>query len=270
MAGGVKTRVITAVVLAAMLLMVVLLLPPVATVVVLTAAVLAGAWECSAFLRTLSTPMRVIYVAAIAVLLLVVWRITADPAVRNAILLLATAWWIGAFAWIAVAPRRVNLWSAALTGVLALVPAWIALMRMRLDLPRGAEWMLFLLVLVWAADIGAFFSGKRFGRLRLAPAVSPGKTWEGVLGGVAASAVVAVVGSAWFDVPLGVFLPLCMAAVVFSIVGDLTESLLKRFAGIKDSGTLFPGHGGVMDRIDSVTGAAPVFFFGLTLLGVAA
>ena len=90
------------------------------------------------------------------------------------------------------------------------------------------------------------------------------------MGGVAASALVAIAGSAWFGVPLYTFLPLCLAAVGFSVVGDLTESLLKRFAGVKDSGTLFPGHGGVMDRIDSVTGAAPVLLFGLTVLGVAA
>ena len=100
--------------------------------------------------------------------------------------------------------------------------------------------MLFALVLVWVADIGAFFCGRRFGRVRLAPTVSPGKTWEGVLGGMRLSALVAVAGSAWFHVPLVTFLPLCLAAVGFSIVGDLTESLLKRFAGVKDSGTCFP------------------------------
>ncbi|MBV8803503.1 MAG: phosphatidate cytidylyltransferase, partial [Sinobacteraceae bacterium] len=126
------------------------------------------------------------------------------------------------------------------------------------------------LVLVFVADSGAYFAGRRFGRLRLAPAVSPGKTWEGVLGGATASALVGIAGSVWFAVPLHTFLPLCLAAVAFSIIGDLTESLLKRFAGLKDSGTLFPGHGGVMDRIDSVTGAAPVLLLGLTVLGVAA
>jgi phosphatidate cytidylyltransferase len=118
------------------------------------------------------------------------------------------------------------------------------------------------------ADIGAYFCGRRFGRRRLAPSVSPGKTWEGALGGLAASGIVAVIGGAWFRLPLEQFLVLCLAAVAFSIVGDLTESLLKRFAGMKDSGTLFPGHGGVMDRIDSVTGAAPVLLLGLTFLGV--
>ena len=125
--------------------------------------------------------------------------------------------------------------------------------------------MLFALVLVWVADIGAYFGGRRFGRVQLAPQVSPGKTWEGVLGAVLLSALVAIAGALWFHLPLGTFLALCLAVVGFSIVGDLTESLLKRFAGVKDSGTLFPGHGGVMDRIDSITGAAPVLFLGLTL-----
>jgi phosphatidate cytidylyltransferase len=140
--------------------------------------------------------------------------------------------------------------------------------RLRLALPHGAQWVLFALVLVWVADIGAFFFGRRFGRVRLAPEVSPGKTWEGVLGGIALSALVAIAGSLWFHVPLAAFLPLCLTAVAFSIIGDLTESLLKRFAGVKDSGRVFPGHGGVMDRIDSLTGAAPVLLLGLTLLGV--
>src|SRR5690606_26956682 len=110
--------------------------------------------------------------------------------------------------------------------------------------------------------------GRRFGRTRLAPNVSPGKTWEGVIGGVAASALVALIGSSRFEVPLAQFLPLCLVVVGFSIVGDLTESLLKRFAGLKDSGRLFPGRGGVMARIASVTAASPVLFFGLLALGV--
>ncbi len=104
--------------------------------------------------------------------------------------------------------------------------------------------------------------------MRLAPEVSPGKTWEGAIGGVAVSVLVAIAGSGWFGVAPSLFIPLCVIAVAFSVVGDLTESLLKRFAGMKDSGTLFPGHGGVMDRIDSVTGAAPVLLFGLLALGV--
>lgn len=270
MSEGLRKRIITAVVLAAGLFAVALWLPPRGTAGVLTVLMLAGAWEWSALLKLRSLALRAVYLAFLAAMMPIVWHVTATAEGRDIVLTVAVLWWIVALGWIAFGPRRVARWSAALAGALALLPAWIALVRMRLDLPRGAEWMLFTLILVFAADIGAFFAGRRFGRLRLAPVVSPGKTWEGVLGGAVAGALVAVLGSGWFGVPLGTFLPLCLAAVGFSIVGDLTESLLKRFAGVKDSGTLFPGHGGVMDRIDSVTGAAPVLLLGLTVLGVAA
>jgi len=234
-----------------------------------TALVLTGAWEWSAFLRPTVSIARVAYVALLALLLLGARYVAADTEGRHFVLITALVWWVVALGWIIFAPRSVARWSAGLAGVLALVPAWVALVWLRY-LPNGQYWVLFTLLLVWGADIGAYFAGHRFGHTRLAPAVSPGKTWEGVVGGFALSAVVAVAGSAWFALPLYAFVPLCLAAVGFSIVGDLTESLLKRFAGVKDSGTLFPGHGGVMDRIDSVTGAAPVLFFGLTLLGVVA
>lgn len=263
-----RTRIATAAVLIALLLAVVLWLPPIATIIALTGIVLAGAWEWSAFLRAPTGTMRMLYVAAVAMLLPLVWWLTLPPGGTQIVLSVAIAWWIVALLWVIFAPHRAAPWSAALAGALALVPAWVALMRLRLDMPQGAEWMLFVLILVWVADIGAFFVGRRFGKMRLAPEVSPGKTWEGALGGVAVSSLVAVAGSGWFHVPPVVFVPLCLIAVAFSIVGDLTESLLKRFAGMKDSGTLFPGHGGVMDRIDSVTGAAPVLVFGLIALGV--
>jgi phosphatidate cytidylyltransferase len=269
MTESLRKRIITAVILVVVLLAILLWLPPFATVIVVTALVLTGAWEWSAFLRPTVSIARVGYVALIALLLLGARYLAADPDVRHLILVAALLWWLVALGWIIFAPRSVAPWSAGLAGVLALVPAWVALVWLRY-LPNGQYWVLFTLLLVWGADIGAYFAGHRFGHTRLAPAVSPGKTWEGVIGGFALSAIVAVAGSAWFALPVYAFVPLCLAAVGFSIVGDLTESLLKRFAGVKDSGTLFPGHGGVMDRIDSVTGAAPVLFFGLTILGVVA
>jgi phosphatidate cytidylyltransferase len=269
MTESLRKRIITAAILVVVLLGILLWLPPFATVIVVTALVLTGAWEWSAFLRPTVGIARVGYVALIALLLLGARYLAADPDVRHLILVAALLWWLVALGWIIFAPRSVAPWSAGLAGVLALVPAWVALVWLRY-LPNGQYWVLFTLLLVWGADIGAYFAGHRFGHTRLAPAVSPGKTWEGVIGGFALSAIVAVAGSAWFALPLYAFVPLCLAAVGFSIVGDLTESLLKRFAGVKDSGTLFPGHGGVMDRIDSVTGAAPVLFFGLTILGVVA
>jgi len=264
-----RKRIVTAVVLGATLLAVLFLLPPAATVLVLTVVVLLGAWEWSAFLRLRTPALRVAYVLLVAALLYVAWRFTGSALARNVVLAAAVLWWVAALLWIVRAPRRVPPWSAALAGVLALVPSWLALVELR-RAPQGADWMLFALLLIWVADIGAFFVGQRFGRLRLAPEVSPGKTWEGVVGGIAVSALVAVAGSVRFGVPLALFLPLCLATVGFSIVGDLTESLLKRSAGLKDSGTILPGHGGVMDRIDSLTGAAPVLLLGLTLMGVLA
>jgi phosphatidate cytidylyltransferase len=265
-----RKRIVTAVVLAASLIPTLLWLPGWVTVAVLTLLALAGAWEWSAFVRLGGSGQRAWYVLAVALLMWMAWRWAREPQQRELLYAGAVLWWLLALVWLAFAPRRVSRWSAALAGVLALVPAWLALSRLRLATPQGAEWVLFVLLLVFFADIGAFFFGRRYGRVRLAPEVSPGKTWEGVLGGVALSALVAIAGSVWFKVPLLLFLPLCLAAVGFSVIGDLTESLLKRFAGLKDSGSVFPGHGGVMDRIDSVTAAAPVLLLGLMLLGVVA
>ena len=268
MSDGLRKRIITAVILGGGFLAIALLLPAIATYILLTLLILAGAWEWSGFLRLSSVGWRVLYVTLVAGLLPVIWLVAESPEGREIVLAVAVVWWVIAVVWIAFAPQRVTSLLAGLAGLLALVPAWLALLRLRSDL--GAQWMLFTFLLVIAADIGAFFAGRRFGRLRLAPTVSPGKTWEGVLGGIAGGAILAICGSVWFGVPAYAFVPLCLAVVAFSIVGDLTESLLKRFAGLKDSGTLFPGHGGVMDRIDSVTGAAPVLLFGLTVMGVAA
>ena len=268
MSEGLRKRILTAVVLAVALFIVLLALPPVFTVVFISAIVLLGAWEWSAFLKLPSEALRAAYAVLIGVLMFAVWSVSASATGRTLLLGIALAWWLVALVWVMLAPRQVAGWSAGLAGILALVPSWLALMRLRLTLVEGAQWVLFALVLVWAADIGAYFAGKHYGRVPLAPQVSPGKTWEGVFGGLALSALVALAGAAWFRLPTGPFVLLCLTAVAFSVVGDLTESLLKRYAGLKDSGTVFPGHGGVMDRIDSITAAAPVLYVGLMLFGV--
>ena len=269
MADGLGKRILTAVVLVAATLATLFLFPEWVTWAAVSALALAGAWEWSAFLQLTSPAGRAAYVLLIAALLWAAWQVSLTPRGRDLLLAGAVAWWLVALGWVLFAPRRAAPWSAGLAGALALVPCWLALVRLR-SAPQGADWVLYALALVWVADIGAFFFGRQFGRLQLAPHVSPRKTWEGVLGGVGVSVLVAIAGSLWFKMPLAVFLPLSLAAVGFSIVGDLTESLLKRYAGIKDSGSLFPGHGGVMDRIDSLTGAAPVLLFGLRFLGVPA
>jgi len=262
-----RQRILTALVLIPLLGFVVLVLPPVWTVVCMAALVLAGAWEWSAFPGFASPLARAAYVIAVAVLMWAAWRITATGRGLDALLITAIAWWICAFLWIIFAPTRVGRTSASLAGVLVLVPAWTALVRLHVSGALGPQLVLFLLALVWAADIGAYFAGRSLGRIKLAPRVSPGKTWEGVLGGVIAGLLVAVpAGLALGRLPA--FLALCMGIVLASVVGDLTESLFKRFAGLKDSGALFPGHGGVLDRIDSVTAAAPFFLLGLGWLGI--
>jgi len=124
------------------------------------------------------------------------------------------------------------------------------------------------LLIVWAADTGAFVAGKLFGRVKLAPQISPGKTWEGVIGGLLTVAVLAAAGGWLFDLRIGVLVPFCLAIACASVVGDLTVSMFKRTSGLKDSGAIFPGHGGVLDRVDSVAAAAPLFALGISWMGL--
>lgn len=266
--GALRSRVLTALVLAIVLIVVVLGLPEWATLVLVALAVIAGAWEWTALLALPGNVARAAYVLGIGLLLGLSWHLTRDPAALRLFLLAAAAWWLAALAWLGLAPRRVHGWSAGIAGVLALVPAGVALAQIRISPGIGAALTLFTVVLIVAADTGAFFAGRAFGRVLLAPRVSPGKTWEGVLGGLALSALVAVAGAAWFGVPPVAMVPVCVVAAAFSVVGDLTESMLKRHAGVKDSGSIFPGHGGILDRIDSVTAGAPVLLLGLLQIEV--
>jgi phosphatidate cytidylyltransferase len=260
-----RQRVITALVLAPLVLLVIFAVPDTLTMAVLALLVLAGAWEWSAFPGFTQHSARWGYVVVIAAALAAVWRFGPDRGELDTLIYAALVWWLFAAAWIAGAPGRVNCATAMIAGVLVLVPVWLALVRLH---GHGPQLLLFLLLLVVAADIGAYFAGRRFGRRKLAPNVSPGKTWEGVFGGLIAAALMAGIGVWWFHVHALPFIALCMVVVVASIVGDLTESMFKRHAGLKDSGNILPGHGGVLDRVDSITAAAPVFLVGLERLGL--
>ena len=267
--GGVKSRVLTALVLALVVVVVLLVLPPLATLALLALAIVAGAWEWSRFLGTGRLWVRVLYLALVAVAFGLAWTWTRDPGALRVFLLGTGLWWLVALAWLSLAPGRGGGIAAAVAGMLVLVPTGVAFAQIRMIEGQGAALALFTLLLVAAADTGAFFAGRRFGRVKLAPRVSPGKTWEGAFGGLCLALAIGALGAVWFDVPVGRMLVIALTTAVFSIVGDLTESMFKRHAGLKDSGSIFPGHGGVLDRIDSLSAGAPVLLLGLIQAGAA-
>lgn len=252
-------RIITAVVLLAVLLFVFFRLPYTAAIGVLGFFVTMAAWEWSAFLLLRGFFPRIAYTLLVLALMLVALQMLSTGPAFTALLWVGLAWWICAFAWVLRYPTAIMPSIGALCGVLVIVPAWVALAAL-LSLPdRGGEYALFVLTIVWAADIGAYFIGRRFGRIKLAPRVSPGKTWEGLGGGIAGAAVIGAAGAWWFGLSLWFCVPMAISVAAISVVGDLTVSMFKRNAGLKDSGNLFPGHGGVLDRFDSVTAAVPLF-----------
>jgi phosphatidate cytidylyltransferase len=260
-----RQRVITALVLGLLVLLAVLWLPHEAVMALLALLVLVGAWEWSAFPGFTHRAARFLYVGVVSLCVAAAWVFGAERAELDPLLYTALVWWVLALMWVMSGPQRVNRETAMVAGLFVLVPVWLALVRLHALAP---QLMLFLLLVVVAADIGAYFAGRRFGHNKLAPQVSPGKTWEGVAGGLIAAGIMAGIGVWWFHLSAAPFLALCLVVVIASIVGDLTESLFKRHAGLKDSGTLLPGHGGVLDRVDSVTAAAPVFLIGLERLGL--
>ncbi|MFK3943762.1 phosphatidate cytidylyltransferase [Pseudomonas monteilii] len=221
-----------------------------------------GAWEWARLAGLEAQPLRLAYAAVIAGALMVLHLM---PDLAPWVLGASVIWW-GLATWLVLTyPRSSELWASAacrlLIGVLVLLPAWQGLILLK-HWSMGNWLILSVMVLVWAADIGAYFSGRAFGKRKLAPQVSPGKSWEGVYGGLAVSLAIVVVVGLYRDWSLGqVLIGVLGGALVVmaSVIGDLTESMFKRRSGIKDSSNLLPGHGGVLDRIDSLTAAIPVF-----------
>ena len=266
-----RVRILTAAVLGTGLFISLFVLPAPWTVAIFAMTFVLAAWEWSAFGALRGRSARLAYTAAVAVLFALSWQCSATVDHLVWLLGLGCLWWVVAFLWLTLAPGRQRPLLTLLCGVPVLVPAFAALARVQLAVrgfARGPDMVLWMLLLVFAADIGAFFAGRSFGRHKLAPRVSPGKTWEGAIGGLAAVILVALAGSLHFGLPLAAGVVFGCAIGVFSVVGDLTESMFKRAAGLKDSGSLLPGHGGVLDRIDSVTAAAPLYALGLFGSGV--
>lgn len=259
-----KTRVLTAAVLGPLFILGVWFLPPSYFAALPGAVILLATWEWTRLSGYSGGAAASAAVAMMAVAMLAIYGVR--HALAEPLLLLAcTAWLMVAAALIRRRHESLLAWGPAARwgcGVWVLLPAWLALIVLQEMNPAAA---LLLLVLVWAADTGAYFTGRRWGRRRLAPAISPGKSVEGVWGGTAAAMAAAAV----FGVVSGLDAPRVLAlvtwsgvVVVLSVFGDLFESNLKRLAGVKDSGGILPGHGGVLDRIDSITAAAPFFALG--------
>jgi phosphatidate cytidylyltransferase len=259
----VKQRIITAIVALAILGILLFVAPPLVVHIALGVLIVAGAWEWSGFLGHAGSGARFAFVAMIAALLAL--AVLFFSAWTEQILMLSLAWWFVALIWTFLFPTAIPQPIRWIAGILVLVPLYIALLILYTADPMI---LLFALLIVWVADSGAYFAGKTMGRVKLAPQISPGKTWEGVIGGLVAVALLTVLRSFWVETDLAVLLPFCLAAGALSIVGDLTVSMFKRTAGVKDSGILFPGHGGVLDRVDSVAAAAPLFALGLGWAGI--
>lgn len=259
-----KLRIITAVVSLAAIGVALFVFPQRVTEILIGLLLLAGAWEWSGFLARPGMTERSLYTVLIGACLALQYFVL--PETTNALLLLACAWWFAAFVWTFRFPTGIPGAVRWLAGFLVLVPSYAALILL---FRLGVEYLLFVLLIVWAADAGAYFAGKTLGRVKLAPSISPGKTWEGVIGGLVLVAALAFVVATIESLSVAVLLPFCLAVAAVSIIGDLTVSMFKRTAGLKDSGSLFPGHGGILDRIDSVAAAAPLFALGLGWLGLA-
>jgi phosphatidate cytidylyltransferase len=258
----IRQRLITAVLAGILLLALLFAVPPTVARPVIAALLILAGWEWSAFLDTGSRG-RYGFVALIAALILPVLVWPEAVSNRTAVFVIAVAWWCVTLVWTFFYPTAIARPVAWLGGILVIVPAYVALDWLY---QLGPTLLLFMLGIVLAADIGAFFVGRGFGKVKLAKQISPGKTWEGLIGGLLAVAVLTVVESRVLGLPLVPVLALSLAVAMISVIGDLTVSMFKRNAGLKDSGTLFPGHGGFLDRADSITAAAPLFCLGLSWL----
>ncbi len=269
-----KQRIFTALVLAPLVLGAVLLMPSNYLAVVFAAIVLLGGREWAILSGLPKAGGQLSYILVIAIFLLAAATIMNHSEWILWVLLVSVVWWMVTLIRLirfrgTTQLRGFNLLQG-IEGILVLVPAWLSLVHLHRLPQNGPALLVFLLLLIWSADIGAYFAGRRWGRVKLAPQVSPGKTREGVYGAVCGALVWGLILAWWQGRDLQMYplvVLLCIVTALFSVLGDLFESMLKRQRGMKDSGELLPGHGGVLDRIDSLTTAAPIFLLGVILMG---
>ena len=269
-------RAATAVVAIPVAVITVLALPTEGVALVLAIVMVAASVEWA----RITTPQRVAaygFPLAVAVSVLLLWLAGLQwLGWLRVLCAMSLAWWCVALLWVVRFEQGRDLAALdraitrGIVGWMIIVPAWAGLVYVHASGEDGPSRVLFILLVVWAADIGAYFAGRRFGVRRLAALTSPGKSVEGVAGGIAAVGMLGIAAGLWLNLPVmlvGMLTVLCVAAGALSVLGDLMESLVKRKSGVKDSGNVLPGHGGILDRIDSLTAAAPAFAVGFDLLG---
>jgi len=277
-----KQRIITALILAPAAIAAIFYLPMTYFAGLLMAILAIGAWEWARFMGITNTLQRLSYAGISTVLIALIWfmlpveqswfLISGLQIEITSLLWLSVLWWLIAALFMFSYPKTSAVWAKnkfiiAVFGWLTLVPTWLAFMVLRtnnyvMDEFQGAQLLMYLFMLVWSADIGAYFFGKAMGKHKLMPNVSPGKTIEGFLGGVVCAALLTIIVGFSLDWSSEEFITALLVTAVIasvSVLGDLTESMFKRQAGVKDSGTILPGHGGILDRIDSLTATAPIF-----------
>ena len=270
-----KQRIITALLLAPCAIALLLYVPAGWTAAIIGGLCLIAAWEWTRLSGLHSRPLRAALVAFVALAMMVLWYCASLP-LWWTVIGAGCLWWFVVLLWLrnfsfAAAPTRENAALKLAAGALLILPAWAGLMRILLTQDAPHTWALYSLFVVWAADSFAYLAGKRWGRNKLAPNISPGKTREGVYGALVGCAVISAIGGWLLHVHGAALLLLVLFSLVaaaFSVMGDLFESMIKRHAGVKDSGTLFPGHGGVCDRLDGVFAALPIFALSKALLGL--
>jgi phosphatidate cytidylyltransferase len=271
-----KQRIITGLVLAPLVLCGVFLLEPIHFSWFFAAILAIAAWEWANLSSLTTQVVRVTYALLIAALL---FKVVPHISVAW-VLTVSIMWWIIATLLVMTYPDSSRYWKhpgvSVLLGLVVILPMWKALVFIReatftpIESFNPLLLILYILLLVWAADVGAYFTGKAWGKSKLAPNVSPGKSWAGAWGGIAAAMLLGAVTSYLMGLSFSMsiqFLVITAITAMISIIGDLTESMFKRVRGIKDSSALLPGHGGVLDRIDSLLAAIPVFVFLLMSLG---
>jgi phosphatidate cytidylyltransferase len=268
-----KARLLTALILVPLVFWGVLSLSNQLFSLVLAAVVLAGVWELAGLCGLHGNTRRFLPLLVMTGILAVLYTYREAPWVSWLVQALAL-WWVVVLLVLLSGKLQLKVKKAfrplsLLLGLGVLAGVWLSLVRLQGSGNHGPELMMFFLILIWVADSGAYFSGRTFGKRKLAPHISPGKSVEGVVGALVGGILCAsvLVWLQWLKIPAPLLLLLCVSTVMVSVGGDLWESVLKRERGVKDSGNILPGHGGVLDRIDSQIAAGPFFVAGLMLLG---